>query len=265
MAEILIKATDHALPDPDLDRSGAYKRGYPVEVRPDGAGYGKKERLPLFVVLKIPGVSVEAIQNYTQTWDIDIDYSVVASNSEGYRLKVTCPNISVSGKAAITRNQVEGSLQRWNAIVHSTAPNEVTFDITLFGAASSEALWPHHSSLVFTELASDATKVQAECDYSALSVVITDEAKLKNLAAQSVTGNKGTVLSNEGGKIQFEIAKSDLYQQFKDDVRQSVQKTYCRRRFYFPAAAMDLIEDNGGVMEVTAQQATTYLKDKLDE
>lgn len=64
MAEILIKAIDHTHPYPDKDRRGAYKRGMPVVVMPDGHEWGREERLPKFIVLKIPGVSVEKVKKY---------------------------------------------------------------------------------------------------------------------------------------------------------------------------------------------------------
>ena len=59
MAEILVKAVDYTHPDPDKDRRGAYKRGYPVVVMPDGHAWGGRERLPRFVVIKFPGVATD--------------------------------------------------------------------------------------------------------------------------------------------------------------------------------------------------------------
>ncbi len=64
MAEILIKAVNATHADPDKDRRGCYKRGMPVVVMPDGHSWGAQEGLPKFVVLKVPGVSVEAVNKY---------------------------------------------------------------------------------------------------------------------------------------------------------------------------------------------------------
>ena len=66
MCEILVKAIDHVHPDPVKDRRGAYKRGDPVLVMPDGHEWGNEERLPRFIVLKIPGLSVEEGNKYTE-------------------------------------------------------------------------------------------------------------------------------------------------------------------------------------------------------
>jgi hypothetical protein len=66
MAEILVKAIDHVHPDPEKDRRGAYKRGMPVVVFPDGHSWGADEGLPKFVIIKIPGISVSSVEKYIQ-------------------------------------------------------------------------------------------------------------------------------------------------------------------------------------------------------
>lgn len=65
MAEILVKAISVTHADPVIDQAGCYKRGHPVEVRPDGDwGTRAEERLPKFVCLKIPGVSVARVLSF---------------------------------------------------------------------------------------------------------------------------------------------------------------------------------------------------------
>jgi hypothetical protein len=64
VAEILIKAVDATHADPEKDRRGCYKRGMPVVVMPDGHAWGAEERLPRFVVLKLPGVAVAKVQQF---------------------------------------------------------------------------------------------------------------------------------------------------------------------------------------------------------
>lgn len=67
MAEFLIKAIDTAHSDPEKDKRGCYKRGDFVVVMPNGHEWGKEEGLPKFVVVKIPGLSVEAAKKYIQS------------------------------------------------------------------------------------------------------------------------------------------------------------------------------------------------------
>lgn len=66
MCEIIVKAIDVTNPDPMKDQRGCYKRGYPVAVYPDGTRWGNEERLPKFVIIKLPGVPVDhpAVQKY---------------------------------------------------------------------------------------------------------------------------------------------------------------------------------------------------------
>ncbi len=66
MAEILVKAIDSTHPDSTIERQGCYKRGMPVAVMPDGHQWGRKEKLPAFVVIKIPGVSPATVQKYIE-------------------------------------------------------------------------------------------------------------------------------------------------------------------------------------------------------
>lgn len=81
MAEFLIKAIDaHHPADLIKDAGGCYKRGDVVVVMPDGHGWGKEERLPKFVVIKIPGLGVKEAKKYTE---IEPDLS----DPEGHRVK----------------------------------------------------------------------------------------------------------------------------------------------------------------------------------
>jgi len=64
MAEILIKAIDATHSDLEKDQRGCYKRGMPVVVMPDGHKWGNAECPPTFVIVKIPGVSIEKVASY---------------------------------------------------------------------------------------------------------------------------------------------------------------------------------------------------------
>jgi hypothetical protein len=64
MAEILVKAVDATNVDSEKDRTGCYKAGMPVVVMPDKHPWGKEEGLPKFVVIKIPGISVDKVEDF---------------------------------------------------------------------------------------------------------------------------------------------------------------------------------------------------------
>jgi hypothetical protein len=69
MAEILVKAIDATHSNPAKDLRGSYKRGMPVVVMPDGHPWGGQERLPLFVVIKVPLVPVSAVLKYIEQYN----------------------------------------------------------------------------------------------------------------------------------------------------------------------------------------------------
>lgn len=60
MAEVLVVAQDR----PVRDSAGRWYRGQPVVVRPDGWKWGKREGPPLFVLVKVPQLSVEEVEEF---------------------------------------------------------------------------------------------------------------------------------------------------------------------------------------------------------
>lgn len=72
MAEFLIKARNTVdLPKDEADSNCAYMRGDIVVVMPDGHEWGKEERLPKFVVVKVAGMSVETAKKYMEPQVVD--------------------------------------------------------------------------------------------------------------------------------------------------------------------------------------------------
>ena len=71
MCEILIFAGNNTHPDPEVDRRGSWKRGYPVVVKEDGHEWGAEERLPKFVVVKIPGAPAAKVEAFLASQMVD--------------------------------------------------------------------------------------------------------------------------------------------------------------------------------------------------
>lgn len=67
MAEFLIKAVSVINIDTIKDQRGCYKRGDVVVVMPDNHIWGIEERLPKFVIVKIPGLAVDLVKKYIDT------------------------------------------------------------------------------------------------------------------------------------------------------------------------------------------------------
>lgn len=96
MSEILVKARDHTHPDPIKDQRGAYKRGMPVCVMPDGHTWGSAEGLPAFVVLKLPGISVERVRQFLEP----------IADAEGAPVRRRLWQIAWSGLPAAARSKI---------------------------------------------------------------------------------------------------------------------------------------------------------------
>lgn len=87
-AEFLVKAVDVTHKDPVKDR-GCYKRGDVVVVFPDGHEWGKEERLPKFMVVKIPGLPVKDAKKYIESeWDNAIPKNPVLLTRRKYKIFV---------------------------------------------------------------------------------------------------------------------------------------------------------------------------------
>ena len=89
MAEMLVKAIDATHPDPDKDRRGCYKRGMPVVVMDDGHEWGKEERLPKFVIIKIPLTSKDKIMKYIDPEPgLDVEGNIIIDRRRMWKIRL---------------------------------------------------------------------------------------------------------------------------------------------------------------------------------
>lgn len=121
MAEILVRATSSAvLSDPAKDQRGCYKRGMPVVVMPDGHQWGALERLPTFVVIKLPMISVARVQKYIAEQRELVNGEMATTRRRLWRIRwADLP------AAARTKLQNSGEL-----IIKATADYTGSFDYT---------------------------------------------------------------------------------------------------------------------------------------
>lgn len=126
MAEVLICARNATHPDSDVDRRSCYKRGDPVTVQPDGHPWGAKEGLPRFVVVKIPGVSVEQVRDVIQE-QTESDQGAALTDDDGLpvtfrrrRWRVLVDNVpqqirrtlAQTGEVTVTPAQIKNYVRR---------------------------------------------------------------------------------------------------------------------------------------------------------
>jgi hypothetical protein len=268
MCEIIVKAIDVTHPDPEKDRRGCYKRGYPVAVYPDGTKWGNEERLPKFVIIKIPDATVEEVQHFIQSWQRQIDWAVVGQSLplDGFRLRVFATNLSVTdqgvGAGKITRAMVETYLTNWGASVFSVADNEVVFDVRIYNAAISQGFWDTDlTGIIFSEISYvQATGVHTiQVNYTAKIAWKAKDVEMR------ITMKGGTIISNNSGIARFTITRAAVSDAFKMDVKQKVKQTLYRRQYYFPSALMDSIISMGGVQTTNKATVLSVIHNRLTE
>jgi len=262
MAEFLIKAIDATHPDPDTDEQGCYKKGDIVVVMPDGHEWGGKEGPPTFVIVKVPGVTVEQVEDRRDDWRRELGYEIVATDAavDGVRVRIWTETPGAANEYGITREQVENWLTKWGASVVSTTTNEVRFDITVQDAYKSEGFWgqdPTTLGITIAEQSYDqGTGVHvATVDVSASSVTV------QNAQAQIQEAN-ATITDVTGDVITAEFTRTDVRQHFVDALKDAMRKTVRRRRWRVSDADVDTALGMGGVIEVTPAQLASRILDK---
>jgi len=258
MAEFLIWANE--------DKPGfGIKRGDVVEVRANDSPYSSMERLPDFIIIKIPELLLSAIEEYQTGWNLDIDFEIVNYDAalDGYRIKAFSTNASVSGKGYLSIQQIENFLLRWNATVLLTSQNEVIFDIWIFNAIKSPVFWderPNVDNVVFSESYDQGSGIhEITADYSALNLNPTYVERYVRFKADEI-------ISHSNREIVFTITRNNVFSEFKEDIKRKLKKVMIGKRlYYFGSGVVDTVISQGGVITATESELESYIKSKLDD
>lgn len=120
MAELLVRAQGHwldaltteqvaALPDwRQTEHKYRAKKGDIVVIRPDGWTWGREECLPRFIVVKIPGLSVEDAKKYEELLEIKAATATERAQFRGKKYALPLQFI----EAAITQKKSVHSLNK---------------------------------------------------------------------------------------------------------------------------------------------------------
>jgi hypothetical protein len=113
MCEILVRAVDGTCTDPIANPL----RGMPVVVKPDGHTWGNAECMPEYVVIKLPGTPVSAVEQYAASWVTVTDNGELKSTITTHgRRRYLVPNVVVNaaerngGTYTRTVNQLTAAL-----------------------------------------------------------------------------------------------------------------------------------------------------------
>lgn len=250
MCELLIKASDA----PVADGSDKWYSAFIVFIGEDGHVWGSAETPPDFYILKVPGISKASAQQYVETWRHNPTYSIVNSQpaTDSYRIRLTTDAVSVSGKGAITRAQVESFFTRWNATVQSTTSNSVTFDISIYAALTSAGFWGRDVSGV----------TFSETQYNQAT-----GAHLIEVVSPQITEQQIKFQCEENGVSyvsprSFIGMRADVRTQMQNRIASKFREIQiANRRWYVSQAGMTALQNAGGIMTVTPAQLVANLRD----
>lgn len=263
--QLLIRAIDNSLPDPEKDRRGCYKKGYPVVVFPLTHTWGAEEGLPGFVMLRCEDETItpEQVQNWLDQWKDDFDYEVLSASAiQGkYTVRVFEKNVSASGVNAITQEKVESWLLKWNCANIATAPNSVQFDFALWDAMRSFGFW----EVPLTDVDFVSNGYNSTTGIGDITITILNpQVKIKNIE-RTIIERGGTVVSSTENTVRFTIGRSVILTKFREALKRIAEKVYCRRQFYFTSEQIDLAIAAGGAVTLTKAQILNAIKNKLME
>ena len=108
MCEILVRAVDGTCQRPEANPL----KGFPVCVQPDGHEWGTQERLPSYVVIKIPSATVEQAQQYARIWFAEDGETVLGRRRYIVNHSVVDDAIAAGGtltlnRGLLTRNMID--------------------------------------------------------------------------------------------------------------------------------------------------------------
>lgn len=263
--QLLIRAIDNSHADPEKDRRGCYKKGYPVVVFPLTHTWGAEEGLPGFVILRCEDETItpERVQNWLDQWKDDFDYEVLSANAvQGkYTVRVFEKNVSTSGANALTQEKVESWLLKWGCDNISVSANSVQFDFALWDAVRSFGFW----EVPLTDVDFSLNGYDSGTGIGDITITILNpQIKIKSVE-HKITERGGTVVSSTEDTVRFTIKRSVILTKFREALKRAAERVYCRRQFYFTASQVDQVIAAGGTITLTKAQIMNAVKNKLTE
>jgi len=253
--------------------NGTVFRGDCVEIRANGSPLTPKEEAAFVVAnvtdallgTPIPTVGPDfTFQDYGQRWLFELDYSVLNSNlpQDRHNVRMTNPLAStlvdgISGKALARINAL---LAAWNASTPVITQNQIDFEIDIYQAIISQGFWSvdpvRLSEIGFTQVnytqAGGIHRVQA--DYT---------GKNSTTIERRVMAEGGTVISNTGTVIVFDVTRATVRTKFLDDVKFMSRGVTSKNRWYVGNGVMNAIEGAGGYMDTDLATYNGYIRDKV--
>lgn len=252
MCEFLVLAKNNSIP---AGRIG-WRPGSPVRCEDDGFSWGSSEGLPDFYLVKVPGMPKAFGAQYLESWAHDPVFKVIDSNEEldTLRIKTNISKVSATGKGALVREKSEEVFTRWGAAVVDWQADQVVFDLSIYGAITSDGFW-----------LTDASKmVLSQTKYIPLEGAHRVRIESSPYRAQDIA----TILKKrqclqippDSFATSRETVKEHCLTDIEDRLRQ-VKHAKCR--WYAPPAAMQAIADAGGTVTIDQPRFLANIRDGL--
>jgi hypothetical protein len=287
MAEILIKVRDYINVDPEKDRRGVHKRGDIINIKPDGWSAGEHWHQSAyhpsqgkFVVVKVPGLTVEEIIHAREPWKDDFDYQIVATRpaSGQYDIRIFEKNPGALNQNSISvakATKVRDYLLDWGCSNMSLGTHDASFTFSLWNAVRSKNFWevPNISERVTFVLNSysattgvgsiTTTVVQTAWGSFENKTQAEIEKQIGGQMDMHIQMRGGTVTSVVYPAFTFTIERSAILSKFREDVKQRLEQVYTRHQYHVSDADVDAVIAAGGVVTLTKTQVLAKLKDKM--
>ena len=277
MAQILFRLIDNFHSNPEKDRRGCYKKGYPVSIKPDGwyegnpnwsgSAYADKTR---WIVVEVTDATREELATYAREWRDDFDYEILATRpAKGkYDVRIFEKNASPTGANAITLGKVERFLTEWGCTNISAATNSVSFTFSLWNAVRSEGFWdvPQISlkgSFVLNSYSNGVGNITFTVIPGAFPGMTQEQ--IANTVTRRVQERGGENLTVNYPAFTFDIERSDILARFRQEVKRKGEGIYRRRQFVLPASLCDSIAAAGGFAQMTKAQLAAAIRNGVNE
>ena len=243
---------------------GESKKGNIIYEKNSPAIWGKKEKLPNYIIVTVTGaVTVLQARQYRNPWACLYDWTVDNYNSalDGYRVTIFADKVSQSGKGAITRAKLDTHLNLMGFSHHATAPNQITYDFSIYNVVTSRWFWGRDvSSVVFQENSYvPATGIHTiQADYGIASWPM-------DKVSEKVQNCGGVVLNNIASVITFTIEKSVIISALKDYFRAHIDEVIEERQFYVDNTYVDTVVASGGLDTKTVSEFLALIQNRLDD
>lgn len=262
MAEILIRAGSVAHADPTTDRAGCYKHGDVVLAKPDGHEWGRLEGPPTFVVVKVPGVTVEAAEAWAQSWEWEYDVTVLQRNValDGWRFKVVNLQRGTNGGATPETETLRDFFEHWGASFVRRDADGVVLDWRVRDGALSAAFLgadPATAGVVIAETGYDSATGwhTFSVDWGTSTV---ERVGLR--VVRRVVALGGEIIDTTGNVATYRLPRDKVRDAFVQHMRDA-STAYKRRRFTVSPATMAAAFAAGGMLTLTQAELVAALAD----